>query len=225
MTTASTAPALAFRENRFLQRLTAVFVVIWIASAVHPEMVGDWWLENILVFLLVGALIATYQRLPLSDSSYFLLFVFLVLHEWGAHHKYATVPLGEWMKVWLETSRNHYDRIVHFAFGLLFAYPIREVLLRKSGARGYWLLLLPAVASLALGAAYEIIEAVVASIVSPEAGDAFLGLQGDQFDTQKDMGLAMAGAIVTMAAFTVAKQFVRDRHSLSSVPGGLQLGH
>ena len=176
MTTASTAPALAFRENRFLQRLTAVFVVIWIASAVHPEMVGDWWLENILVFLFVGALIATYQRLPFSDSSYFLLFVFLVLHEWGAHHKYATVPLGEWMKVWLDTSRNHYDRIAHFAFGLLFAYPIREVLLRRSGARGYCLLLLPAVASLALGAAYEIIEAVVASIVSPEAGDAFLGL-------------------------------------------------
>jgi putative membrane protein len=149
----------------------------------------------------------------------------LVLHEWGAHHKYATVPLGEWMKVWLETSRNHYNRIVHFAFGLLLAYPILEVLLRKSGACAYWLLLLPVVASLALGAAYELIEAVVASIVSPEAADAFLGLQGDEFDTQKDMGLAMAGAIVTTAALTVAKEFRRDQRPVSSVPGGLQLGH
>jgi putative membrane protein len=225
MTTASTARIPGFRENRFVQRLTAVFVVVWIASAVHPEMVGDWWLENILVVLLVGALVTTYRRLPLSDLSYSLLFVFLVLHEWGAHHKYATVPLGEWIKVWLETSRNHYDRIVHFAFGVLFAYPIREVLLRKSGACAYWLLLLPVVASLALGAAYEIIEAVVASIVSPEAGDAFLGLQGDEFDTQKDMGLAMAGATATMAALTVAKHFRRDQRPLSSLPSGLQVGH
>lgn len=208
ISTASNAGALAFHQNRFLRGLAALFVVIWIASAIHPDMVGDWWLENILVFLFVGAMIATYNRLPLSDLSYFLIFVFLTLHEWGAHHKYATVPLGEWMKVWLDTSRNHYDRVVHFAFGLFFAYPIREVLLRQSGARGYWPLLLPPVISLALGAAYEMIEAVIASIVSPEAANAFLGLQGDEFDTQKDMGLALAGATLTIGSMLAAKRLL-----------------
>ncbi len=196
MTTASNAARVPFRDNRFLQALSSLFLVALAASA---SMWVDWWLENLLVFALIGLLAATYRRLALSELSYLLIFVFLCFHEWGATHKYADVPLGEWMKPFISTSRNHYDRVMHLLFGLTLAYPLREFFLRAAGARGVWAYVLPCEAALGLGAAYELMEAAVASMVSPQAGDAFVGMQGDMRDAQKDMALGLAGAIVTMA--------------------------
>jgi putative membrane protein len=198
MTTASNAKAIPFRYNRFLQVLCLGFVVIWAISAIHPVMMEDWWLENMLVFVFVAFLIAIYKWMPFSQLSYLLIFGYLAMHEWGAHHKYADVPVGEWMKQVFHLVRNDYDRIVHFAFGLLLAYPQREILMRKAGVRGWWTYFLPVVLILGYGAAYEIIEAVAASVLSPDAGDAFLGLQGDPWDTHKDMFMALAGAGIAM---------------------------
>jgi putative membrane protein len=198
MTTAGTAGYVPFREYRLLHILSAVFLAAWIASAIHPVMVEDWWLENALVFCFVAVLIVSYRWLPFSGLSYLLICIYLCMHEWGAHHRYATVPLGEWMKQVLHTERNHYDRLVHMAFGLLLAYPERELLMRKGRVGHNWALWLPVAISLALGAAYEIIEAIVACMVSPEAGSAFLALQGDPWDTQKDMFWALAGSAVAM---------------------------
>ena len=186
------------RENRFLLCIIAGMVFAMGISAYHPTMIIDWWLENILVFVLLIALAATYKTIPLSSASYLLLFLFLCFHEWGAHHKYADVPLGEWIKVWLHTSRNHYDRVMHVAFGLFFSYPMMEAFMHTTGVRNKWRYWLPIEASLALGAIYEMIESLVASIVSPDAGEAFVGMQGDMWDAQKDMGLGMLGAIVAM---------------------------
>jgi putative membrane protein len=208
MTTASTAKQLPFRYNRAAYVLTALFAIVWAVSAYRPVMVADWWLENLLVFLFIGLLIATYRKLAFSDLSYLLIFFYLCMHEWGAHHKYANVPLGEWMRHVFHTVRNDYDRVVHFAFGALLAYPQREVLLRKANVRGAWALSLPVLITLGFGAAYEILEAVVACIASPDAGDAFLGLQGDPWDTHKDMFMAFAGAVVAMAVLAV---FARAR--------------
>ncbi len=199
MTTSSTAAQISFRQNKFLQRLALLLPAVMVASFYDCNMVEDWRLENILVVVLVGLLAATYRKFVFSDLSYLLIFLFLCMHEWGAHHKYADVPLGEWLKPILHTQRNHYDRIVHFAFGLLFAYPVREIAVRVMKIRRPWDIYIPIEFSLAFGAAYEIIEAIVASIVSPEAGDAFLGLQGDQWDTQKDMFDAFAGALIAMS--------------------------
>jgi putative membrane protein len=161
-------------------------------------MAEDWWLENGLVFLFVGALIATYKLLPLSDLSYVLICLYLALHEWGAHHMYANVPAGEWIKHTFHTVRNDYDRVVHFAFGALLGYPQREILMRRlrlsSGAAAWitvWLIL-------GYGAMYEEIEAIAAVTLSPDAGDAFLGLQGDPWDTHKDMFMAFVGAALAM---------------------------
>jgi putative membrane protein len=95
-------------------------------SAFRPESVYDWFLENTLVFGLLAALTFTYKRLTLSTLSYLLLLVFLSVHEWGAHYKYSDVPLGEWMKPWLHTQRNDYDRVIHFSYGLLCAYPMHR---------------------------------------------------------------------------------------------------
>jgi len=199
MTTASSAEPVDFRSNRLLHVLCGLFLVVWVASAIHPIMLADWWLENLLVFFFVGLLAATYRWLPFSQLSYLLIFVYLCMHEWGAHHRYADVPLGEWMKPLLHTARNHYDRLVHFAFGLLLAYPEREVLIRKAGLRGAWAFSLPVVISLGLGAAYEILEAVAACTVSPDLGNAFLSLQGDPWDTHKDLFMGFAGAVISMA--------------------------
>jgi len=212
MTTASTAGAVPFRENRFLHILCILFAIVWVVSAIHPIMVEDWWLENGLVFLFVGVLMATYRRMAFSELSYLLIFVYLAMHEWGAHHKYANVPAGEWMRQVFHTVRNDYDRVVHFAFGLLLSYPQREVLTRRAGLRGAWALALPVVIMLGFGAAYEIIEAVAASVLSPDAGDAFLGLQGDPWDTHKDMFMALAGASIGMA-LTAAAVRLRGRRA------------
>jgi putative membrane protein len=198
MTTASTAGPVAFRDYRLLHWLCIAFLVVFAASAIHPIMFEDWLLENLLVFVFAAILIRTYQTLPLSELSYWLIFIYLCLHEWGAHHKYANVPIGEWMRAVFHTTRNDYDRVVHFAFGLLLAYPEREMLMRKANLRGFWNLWIPVVFSLGLGALYEIMEAIVAVVATPDAGDAFLGLQGDPWDTHKDMFMGFAGSIISM---------------------------
>jgi len=203
MTTATSAEPVPFRQNRLLHALGGVFLILWIVSGIRPIMVEDWWLENGLVFLFLGVLIATYRWLPLSQTSYLLIFVYLLMHEWGAHHRYADVPLGEWMKPWLHTARNDYDRVVHFAFGLLLAYPMREVLVRKAGVRGGWSYSLPVVVALGLGAAYELLEGLAAVTLSSDLGDAFLSLQGDPWDTHKDMFMGLAGAAVSMGGLAM----------------------
>ena len=206
MTTTSTATGGPFGERKFLHSCLALFGVVLVASLYKPAMMFDWCLENLLVVALVAALLATYSRYPLSDLSYLLIAVYLCLHEWGANHKYADVPLGEWMKTWFHTNRNHYDRFMHLAFGLCLSYPVREVLLRWSGVRGTWQYYLPVDVALALGACYEMMEAMVASIVSPEAGEAFVGMQGDMWDAQKDMAFGGIGALVAMGVTWFAKR-------------------
>lgn len=198
LTTATTVKNIPFRDNRELHLLLALSFVVGLASAIHPEMVADWWLENLLVFGFVGLLALTYRKVTFSGVSYLLFFVFFCLHEYGAHYKYYDVPPGEWLKPILHTKRNDYDRIVHFSFGLLIAYPIREMFIRFIGVTGVWSYILPADVCLALGAGYEIMEALVAEIVSPETADAFVGLQGDIWDSQKDMGMGFLGASVAM---------------------------
>src|SRR6266536_1601468 len=145
MTTASTATNVAFRHNRFLQILCILFPIVFISLAIHPVMVEDWWLENGLVIIFLGFLIATYRWMPLSQLSYLLIFVYLCLHEWGAHYRYALDPIGEWMKQFQATTRNQYDRWVHLSFGLLMYYPQREALIRRAGLRQPWSLWMPVV--------------------------------------------------------------------------------
>jgi putative membrane protein len=198
MTTASTAKPVPFRSNRQLQILSVLFVAVFIAAAIDPVMPEDFWAENGLVIVCVGGLAASYRRFVFSELSYLLIFLFLCLHEWGAHHRYATVPVGEWGKMVFGTIRNDYDRVVHFAFGLLIAYPQYECVTRAGELKRSWSLWLSPALILGYGAGYEFIEAAAATLLTPDAGEAFLGLQGDPWDTHKDMFMAFAGAVVTM---------------------------
>jgi putative membrane protein len=198
LTTASTAAHISFKQNRFLHGACAGGAAALLISAYRPERVFDWGLENVLVTGFLLLLIFTYERLALSDLSYLLIVIFLAFHEWGAHYKYSDVPLGEWMKPWLHTQRNHYDRVIHFSFGLMLSYPIQEVFLRLGRVAEGWRYYLPVEATLALSAVYEMMEAGVASVVSPQRGEEFVGMQGDIFDSQKDMLMATLGAITAM---------------------------
>jgi putative membrane protein len=172
--------------------------LLWGWLAIEPVDRGDWLLENVLAIALVVALVLSIRRFQFSDLSYVFLTLFLTLHAVGAHYTYAKVPFGFWLQDVFDLSRNPFDRIVHFGYGLLLGYPLRELLVRLAGVRGWWSYYLPVSATLAQSGLFEVIEAVAAQMVSPELGTAYLGTQGDEWDAQKDMAAALAGAMVAM---------------------------
>jgi putative membrane protein len=187
-----------FKSNRVLQGFILWLVLLWIITAINPLYPRDWLLENLLVFVYGALLIVTYRRFKFSNLCYGLFTLFLSLHLMGAHYTYAETPFGFWLQTLFEFERNHYDRIVHFSFGLLLAFPMREILLRKSGALKSWSYFLAVNCIMAFSALYEILEAITAMVVSPELGSAYLGTQGDEWDAQKDALLAFVGAIIAM---------------------------
>ncbi len=188
-----------FAANRFLQVMLALYAAIWVVLAIRPVDRADWFLENLLVFTVVAVLSLTYRKFQFSNFSYLLLAIFLVLHAVGAHYTYAKVPAGFWLADILHFERNHFDRLIHFAFGLLLAYPLREVLLRSAGAKVRWAPALAFTAIFAMSSFFEIIEAVIAQLVHPDLGSAYLGTQGDIWDAQKDMIAAFFGVVVATA--------------------------
>lgn len=183
--------------------LLAIFFLAWAWAAWKPVYPHDWLLENVLVFLAVPIVFLTGRYFRFSDASYTLMTIFMVLHVVGSHYTYAEVPLGFTLQQWFGGERNMYDRIVHFSFGFLLAYPLREAFLRIVNVKGFWGYYLPLDVTLAFSALYEIIEWGAASIVSPEAGTAYLGTQGDVWDAQKDMACAGMGALIAMLIIAV----------------------
>jgi putative membrane protein len=195
----------------FLPIAVACYVLFWIALAIRPLDRSDWLLENLLIFIGVGVLGFTYRRFRFSRISYALILIFLVFHTIGAHYTYAKVPIGFWVKDWLHLSRNHYDRVIHFSFGFLLLYPMAELLTRSADLHRRWAICLAVAALCALSSFFEIVEAVVAQIVAPDLGIAYLGTQGDVWDAQKDMGAAFIGAL--LAAWITLSVTISDRRS------------
>ncbi len=188
-----------FRDNRFLQVVVVWLILFWVVMAIEPFDRFDWFLENLLVIVYGALLAATYGRFRFSNISYGLFAIFLTLHLTGAHYTYTETPFGFWLQEMGGFERNHYDRLVHFAYGLLSAYPFWELLIRVGGIRPAWARFLVPALILSFSAFFEVIEALVAMVVSPEAGDAYLGTQGDIWDAQHDMLLAFSGAVIAMA--------------------------
>jgi len=208
--TASSSGASAGVETvgvRLHQGLLAGYLVLWAVLAIAPVDRRDWLLENILPVLLLGLLIGTYRRFQFSDRSYVLIALFMALHAVGAHYTYEHVPAGSWMQQALDLPRNHFDRLAHAAFGLLLTYPIRELFVRLAHLRGFWSHYFALTTVVAFSGLFEILEAWVAQIVSPELGALYLGTQGDIWDAQQDMTAVLAGALLC----TVLTAFVRQR--------------
>jgi putative membrane protein len=190
-------------RNPTLRWMVAIYGAFWLLLSISPNDREAWALENLLVVTLVGVLAATHRRLVFSNLSYSLIFVFLMLHAIGAHYTYSAVPLGAWVQEALGLGRNHYDRVIHCAFGVLMTYPLREITLRRVHPYRAWSYVIPVLAVLALSSFYEILEAWAAMLADPELGIAFVGAQGDVWDHQKDMALAMLGAIFSMGASAI----------------------
>lgn len=178
----------------------ALFAAIWLALALRPRDRADWLLENLPTFLAVPAAVLTYRRFRFSDQSYVQATLFLILHTIGSHYTYSEVPIGDWARDALGLGRNHYDRAVHLLFGLLLLRPSRELLLRRPRQFGRATLFTLSVAVVVCWSAiYELVEWIVAALADPAAGTAYLGTQGDVWDAQKDMALALLGALVAAA--------------------------
>lgn len=204
-------------------RLPAILLTVWLLLAallaVGPNDRGDWALENALAVAFVVLLWCTHRRFPFSNLSYVLMFGFMVLHEVGAHYTYSLVPYDAWseavsghtISAFLGLERNHFDRVVHFLYGFLLAYPMREVFVRIAGAKGFWGYFMPLLMTMGTSCLYEIIEWLAAETVGGDLGAAYLGTQGDEFDAQKDMALASVGTLIAAVIIgLIHRRYARD---------------
>jgi putative membrane protein len=210
-------------HRRFCLILALLFAALWILLAIEPHDRSDWALENVLVVAAALALFFSYKHLLLSRISYAMIFIFLCLHAVGSHWTYSLVPYdqafelisGQSFNKLVGWQRNQYDRIVHFAYGLLLAYPIRELFLRVAQVKGFWGYFLPVVLTMASSMIYELVEWAAAEVFASELGIAFVGAQGDIWDAQKDMWMATLGALISMTVTAVInvrlqKDFARE---------------
>jgi putative membrane protein len=178
--------------------LLGVGAALLVASGIAPSERGTWILEVFPILLGVPVLVATHARFPLSRLAYRLLFLHALILMLGGHYTYAKVPLGFWAEHLFDLSRNPYDRLGHLAQGFVPAIVAREVLLRTSPLRrGRWLFALVVSVCLAISASYELLEWCAAEI-GGESAESFLGTQGDPWDTQWDMLLALVGAVTSL---------------------------
>lgn len=190
-----------YKNNNYPKYLLIIYSIIWLLLAFNVNYRFDWFLENLLLFIIIPILIITYKKYTLSNTSYTLIFIMLTLHTIGAHYTYSEVPFGYWLQNYFQLSRNHYDRLVHFAFGFLITYPIKELLLKFTSKKSIWNYYLSTTIITSCSVIYEILEWLTAIIVAPQAGSAFLGTQGDEWDAQKDMALALLGSIISNLFF------------------------
>lgn len=185
--------------------LAALSVVLIVSAAIAPAGVGSWLLEVGPAFPGLILLVATYRRFPFSTLVYVAVFLHVLILVYGGMYTYAETPLGNWARDAFGWSRNHYDRVGHLALGFFPAFVIRELLLRRTPLlRGGWLTFLILSVVLAIGAFWELIEWWTTLIVASDVGEAFLGSQGDVWDAQWDMFLALVGAAVALALLSRA---------------------
>jgi len=195
-----------FRSNYWMMAFIALFLLVWANSFLGTTDVSNWFLENTLVFLFLGFLMLTYRKYQFSDLSCLLICIYLCLHVYGAKYTYAENPFGYWLQDQFHWSRNHYDRIVHFSFGFLLAYPMRELFLKWLKYPKWVAWMLPIEITMSISATYELIEWAVADVFFPAQGDAYLGMQGDIWDAQKDIFLAFCGAIIATSIVSAIKR-------------------
>lgn len=205
---------------RYPMTLLALFLALWIALAIAPVYRQDWLLENLLVFIAIPIFVLTARRLRFTRFSYTCLFVFFSLHAVGAHYTYALVPYDEWLAALTGGSlnelfgfgRNHFDRLVHFLYGLLVTPAAVEIFAHYGRYPRVWAALFPFLFMASHSVIYELIEWAAALVFGGDLGQAYLGTQGDVWDGQKDMVFALSGSAIMIAALGAARRLpVRRR--------------
>jgi putative membrane protein len=186
--------------------LLLIFIIASIASYIGCKEVFTWFLECLPAFLGVIVLMLSYKNFKFSDFTYWMILIHCLILIIGGHYTYAEVPLFDWIKEVFNQSRNNYDKVGHFAQGFVPTLIVREIFIRKNVVNGNkWLGFIAVSIALAISALYELIEWFV-SINTGESGDAFLGTQGDIWDTQSDMLTAFIGAIIAIILFSKIQQ-------------------
>lgn len=198
-----------FKKNKLLWLFLFSFFCVWANSFIGTTDVINWCIENALTVLFLIFITTTFKKYQFSDLSYLLMCIYLCLHVYGSKYTYAENHFGYWLKDFTHSSRNYYDRIVHFSFGFLLAYPMRELFLKwlKYPKLVAWIL--PIEITLSISALYELIEWAVADVFFKAQGDAYLGTQGDIWDAQKDIFMAFLGAIVATTIVSLIKRIFR----------------
>lgn len=197
----------------------ATATVLFAASIWRPLYPQEQWLQHIPTVLAIPALLLSARRRWLSNASFTCLAMMLALHIVGARWIYSNVPYDEWFRTvlgsgtreWFGWTRNHYDRLVHFAFGLLMALPIAEATVRYGGLSVVWGLAWAWMTVAGVSALYEVFEWAIAIIAAPDYAERYNGQQGDWWDAQKDMALALLGS--TLATFALVAGLKRQRRS------------
>ena len=189
-------------SQRELLILLIIYGIGFALLAVRPHDRWDWALENFFPLAQLAAVIIAYRYHKFTRLSYYLIFFYLFVQSYGGHYTYALTPPFNWLRDEFGLARNHYDRVAHFMLGFLLAIPIREILLQFVVASRRWMAFITASIVLAIGAFYEFIEWWVAKLVWPELGDAFLGTQGDIWDSHWDMFLALVGSVLALLIFS-----------------------
>jgi putative membrane protein len=209
-------------HHLYLLILAIVFAIEWVLLGIDPIFRLDWMLENALMVVFVIVLAASYKRFVLSRVSYTLIFIFMCLHEIGAHYTYEQVPYDVWfasltghtLNGLLGWERNNFDRVVHFLYGLLLAYPVREVFLRVANVRGFWGYFLPLDLTMSTSMMFELFEGAAAQLFGGDLGMAYLGTQGDVWDAHKDMALASLGAFTAMCGTALINGYLQRDFAL-----------
>lgn len=211
ITSTSTPERNPLASNLLLKLFIGSFLVIWMITLAVTTDLANWFTENALTVLFIGGLAISYKRFKFSDLSYAIIFVYILMHIYGATYTYAENPLGFWIQDVLNLERNPYDRIVHFSFGLLLAYPMRDYFTNWFQWPTWVCWVLPIEITMSFSGMYEIIEWLVADIFFPAEGAAYLGSQGDVWDAQKDMVLALSGAILSMLLVYLIRSALRKK--------------
>lgn len=239
-------------HRQYFMRLASIFAVEFLWLSIAPLNRADWAVENIIVLVSVIVLGISYQRFLMSRVSYTLIFLFMYLHQIGAHYTYSQVPyesffiqhFGISVNQLFGFTRNHFDRLVHFLYGLLLVYPAREFYWRIANVRGFWGYFFPLQLIIASSAIYEMFEWGAAEFFGDDLGVAYLGTQGDIWDAHKDMLLAGLGALIGMAinvlinlkrqanfaeewqrSLTVKHQQPLDEGSLDKMQASVKINH
>jgi putative membrane protein len=198
-----------FKQTVFLKSLITTFIVLWFYMYYNCINVQDWFIENILVFIYAIYATVTFKKFKFTNTSYLCIFLFLLLHVYGAMYAYTQNPVGEYFQNNYQLQRNPYDRIVHFSFGFLLAYPLYDILKNKLQVKGKWQYLLPVNIIATLATVFELIEWTVAALTTKETGETYVATQGDVWDAHKDIVLA----IVAVAAVMILLYFTQRNKS------------
>ncbi len=190
-----------FKRNKLLKATIVAFAIWWVIMAIHPHEWKVWAIENFLLIAFVVLLVCFYRVFPLSNLSYMLIALFLAMHAYGGHYSYQDTPVDEWLKHTFHIKRGFYDRIVHFFFGLLIAFPVREWVmygLKLNRTRQYIVTFSFIVAASGL---FELLEMWAAYLFNKKLAAKYIGMQDDIFDSQKDMTMSLIGVLIAIGLF------------------------